>query len=327
MVLTSNRSRDLHDALRRRCLYHWLEFPDAGRAVAILRRTVPRRPRAGRVRDPVRRARPHPRRRQAAGGSPRRSTGSPPSPCWGSPTGAGRRPGHPRGAGQDTGRPRRGRRPPTPTVSAEPRGGAGPLLRRSTAPLSPSGSESGCAAPGPVNVPALGAFTEALGPRPPESGPPTGPPGSRWSTTAPTSPRSTRCSRRCSGTPPARGRGGPRPAPGPRRRLLAPSPRHAAATAKGLPWHTLPRWRATTGRRPTTARARARAAAECAGGLADTPFDELDAEQLAIGAWLEQAGCAGRHARAVGRCTRRRRVVRCARRSRRPAAPAGSPWS
>ena len=41
VVLTSNRSRDLHDALRRRCLYHWLEFPDAGRAVAILRRTVP----------------------------------------------------------------------------------------------------------------------------------------------------------------------------------------------------------------------------------------------------------------------------------------------
>ncbi len=41
VVLTSNRSRDLHDALRRRCLYHWLEFPDAGRAVEILRRTVP----------------------------------------------------------------------------------------------------------------------------------------------------------------------------------------------------------------------------------------------------------------------------------------------
>jgi MoxR-like ATPase len=42
VVLTSNRSRELHDALRRRCLYHWLEFPDPGRAVAILRRTVPR---------------------------------------------------------------------------------------------------------------------------------------------------------------------------------------------------------------------------------------------------------------------------------------------
>ncbi len=41
VVLTSNRSRDLHDALRRRCLYHWLEFPDPARAAAILRRTVP----------------------------------------------------------------------------------------------------------------------------------------------------------------------------------------------------------------------------------------------------------------------------------------------
>jgi MoxR-like ATPase len=41
VILTSNRSRDLHDALRRRCLYHWLEFPSAERAVQILRRTVP----------------------------------------------------------------------------------------------------------------------------------------------------------------------------------------------------------------------------------------------------------------------------------------------
>jgi MoxR-like ATPase len=41
VVLTSNRSRELHDALRRRCLYHWLEFPEATRVVAILRRTAP----------------------------------------------------------------------------------------------------------------------------------------------------------------------------------------------------------------------------------------------------------------------------------------------
>jgi MoxR-like ATPase len=40
-VLTSNRSRELHDALRRRCLYHWLEFPEATRVVMILRRTSP----------------------------------------------------------------------------------------------------------------------------------------------------------------------------------------------------------------------------------------------------------------------------------------------
>lgn len=41
VVLTSNRSRDLHDALRRRCLYHWIDYPERDRAVAILRRTVP----------------------------------------------------------------------------------------------------------------------------------------------------------------------------------------------------------------------------------------------------------------------------------------------
>ncbi|GAA2142654.1 MoxR family ATPase [Nocardioides koreensis] len=41
VVLTSNRSRELHDALRRRCLYHWLDFPEPERVVAILRRTAP----------------------------------------------------------------------------------------------------------------------------------------------------------------------------------------------------------------------------------------------------------------------------------------------
>ena len=40
-MLTSNRSRELHDALRRRCLYHWLEYPEPQRVVAILRRTAP----------------------------------------------------------------------------------------------------------------------------------------------------------------------------------------------------------------------------------------------------------------------------------------------
>jgi MoxR-like ATPase len=41
VVLTSNRSRELHDALRRRCLYHWIDFPDAARAAEIARRAVP----------------------------------------------------------------------------------------------------------------------------------------------------------------------------------------------------------------------------------------------------------------------------------------------
>jgi MoxR-like ATPase len=41
VVLTSNRSRELHDALRRRCLYHWIDFPGPGRVAEILRRSVP----------------------------------------------------------------------------------------------------------------------------------------------------------------------------------------------------------------------------------------------------------------------------------------------
>jgi MoxR-like ATPase len=40
-VLTSNRTRDLHDALKRRCLYHWIEYPSTGRVAEIIRRQVP----------------------------------------------------------------------------------------------------------------------------------------------------------------------------------------------------------------------------------------------------------------------------------------------
>jgi MoxR-like ATPase len=41
VVLTSNRTRDLHDALKRRCLYHWISYPDTHRVAAIIRRRVP----------------------------------------------------------------------------------------------------------------------------------------------------------------------------------------------------------------------------------------------------------------------------------------------
>jgi MoxR-like ATPase len=40
-VLTSNRTRDLHDALKRRCLYHWIAYPDTARVAEIIRRRVP----------------------------------------------------------------------------------------------------------------------------------------------------------------------------------------------------------------------------------------------------------------------------------------------
>ncbi|GAA0259382.1 AAA family ATPase [Cryptosporangium japonicum] len=41
VVLTSNRTRDLHDALKRRCLYHWIDYPSPERAAEIVRRRVP----------------------------------------------------------------------------------------------------------------------------------------------------------------------------------------------------------------------------------------------------------------------------------------------
>jgi MoxR-like ATPase len=40
-LLTSNRTRDLHDALKRRCLYHWIAYPDTARVTEIIRRRVP----------------------------------------------------------------------------------------------------------------------------------------------------------------------------------------------------------------------------------------------------------------------------------------------
>lgn len=41
VILTSNRSRELHDALKRRCFYHWIDFPDVESAAEIVRRRVP----------------------------------------------------------------------------------------------------------------------------------------------------------------------------------------------------------------------------------------------------------------------------------------------
>jgi MoxR-like ATPase len=41
VVLTSNRTREIHDAVKRRCLYHWVGFPDAARELQVLQRRVP----------------------------------------------------------------------------------------------------------------------------------------------------------------------------------------------------------------------------------------------------------------------------------------------
>ena len=41
VILTSNRTREIHDALKRRCLYHWVDYPSAERELAIVRSRVP----------------------------------------------------------------------------------------------------------------------------------------------------------------------------------------------------------------------------------------------------------------------------------------------
>ena len=44
VVITSNRTREVHDAIRRRCLYHWVDYPDAARERAILQLRAPQVP-------------------------------------------------------------------------------------------------------------------------------------------------------------------------------------------------------------------------------------------------------------------------------------------
>jgi MoxR-like ATPase len=46
VVITSNRTREIHDAIKRRCLYHWVDFPDSRRELEIVRRKCPQAPEA-----------------------------------------------------------------------------------------------------------------------------------------------------------------------------------------------------------------------------------------------------------------------------------------
>src|SRR6184192_2578069 len=41
VIITSNRTREVHDALKRRCLYHWIDYPTADRELEVLRRRSP----------------------------------------------------------------------------------------------------------------------------------------------------------------------------------------------------------------------------------------------------------------------------------------------
>ena len=42
VVITSNRTREIHDAVKRRCFYHWVDYPDAARELEILKRKAPK---------------------------------------------------------------------------------------------------------------------------------------------------------------------------------------------------------------------------------------------------------------------------------------------
>ena len=82
VVLTSNRTRDLHEALRRRCVYHWIDYPAAEREARIVMMrasSVAESDRAGRRRG--RRETAARAAQQAARALPRRSTGLKPPRC------------------------------------------------------------------------------------------------------------------------------------------------------------------------------------------------------------------------------------------------------
>ena len=46
VILTSNRTREIHDALKRRCLYHWIDYPDLEKELAIVQARAPEAPAA-----------------------------------------------------------------------------------------------------------------------------------------------------------------------------------------------------------------------------------------------------------------------------------------
>ena len=85
VIVTSNRTREIHDALKRRCIYHWIDYPDFEREVEILMRKVPDLPPNW---PPTWRARWKSSGRWISSsprGSPRRSTGRRHWRCWAPP--------------------------------------------------------------------------------------------------------------------------------------------------------------------------------------------------------------------------------------------------
>ena len=99
VILTSNRTRELGDAIKRRCLYAYIGYPSAEKEVEILRRKVPELSRTSRTRSPNSSDVFGPARTSQSGRAwPRRSTGRPPSSPFGSIPFARRRSWRPSGS-------------------------------------------------------------------------------------------------------------------------------------------------------------------------------------------------------------------------------------
>ena len=79
VIITSNRTREIHDALKRRCLYHWVDYPDAARELAILRSRLPDAPRSSPARSSPSSRRSARKSCSRCPASPRPWTGPPPS--------------------------------------------------------------------------------------------------------------------------------------------------------------------------------------------------------------------------------------------------------
>ena len=71
VIITSNRTREVHDALKRRCLYYWIDYPDFQKEMQIISSRLPDAPRAGRAGDRLRPGAPRDRALQDPGRSRR----------------------------------------------------------------------------------------------------------------------------------------------------------------------------------------------------------------------------------------------------------------
>ena len=159
VIVTSNRTREIHDAIKRRCLYHWIDYPDAARELAILAARAPEVP--ARLARADRRVRPAAARDaicSSCPASPRRSTGatrSSRSAAVELDPGDGR--GDARRAAQVPGRPRADLRAATARAMAD--------AARDARQLTSSTSCACCGAPGSPSGRATRSTPSARSPR------------------------------------------------------------------------------------------------------------------------------------------------------------------